>query len=31
MGRTVRLAAVFAPFGVLRCAGGAIAAAIPLA
>lgn len=30
-GRTVRLAAVFAPFGVLRCAGGAIAAAIPLA
>ena len=31
MGRTVRLAGVFACCGVLSCAGGAIAAAIPLA
>ena len=31
MGRTVRLAVVFACCGVLSCAGGAIAAAIPLA
>lgn len=31
MGRTVRLAGVFACGGVLSCAGGAIAAAIPLA
>ena len=31
MGRTARLAAVFACCGVLLCAGGAIAAAIPLA
>ena len=30
-GRTVRLAAMFACCGVLSCAGGAIAAAIPLA
>lgn len=30
MGRTVRLAGVFACGGVLSCAGGAIAAAIPL-
>ena len=30
-GRTVRLAGVFACCGVLSCAGGAIAAAIPLA
>lgn len=31
MGRTVRLAVVFACGGVLSCAGGAIVAAIPLA
>lgn len=31
MGRTVRLVGVFACGGVLSCAGGAIAAAIPLA
>ena len=31
MGRTVRLAVVFACGGVLSCAGGAIAAAISVA